>query len=58
MPCQNGELALSASNVASHGWIRSSTATPSSAEEIPTCTWHPQVSCSCAVSPKATAIAW
>ena len=55
-PCQKGEFALSASKTGSHGLIRSSTATPSSAEEISTWTWHPQVSCSCAVSPNARAI--
>ena len=56
-PCQNGEFALSASRTASQGLIRSSTATPSSAEEISTCTWQPQVSCSWAVSPNARAMA-
>ena len=45
-PCQKGEFALSASKTGSHGLIRSRTATPSSGEEMPMCTWHAQVSCS------------
>src|ERR1019366_8481698 len=55
-PCQKGELAVNAISGASHGWMRSMTAIPSSSEDTYTCTWHPQVSCSCAVRPNSSAI--
>ncbi|CPU67761.1 Uncharacterised protein [Mycobacteroides abscessus] len=52
-PCQKGEFVLSARSVASHGPIRSSTATPSVSSATATCTWQPLVSCSRAVRPNA-----